>query len=105
LADLLKDADLALAASGYMKYELAAAGVPAVLVAIVDHQEKLGQTFSEISGCASYAGNVESLDPLVLAEKVLTLAQDAEQRWEMIRIGQALVDGQAFARLEGVLLD
>jgi UDP-2,4-diacetamido-2,4,6-trideoxy-beta-L-altropyranose hydrolase len=105
LADLLKDADLALAASGYMKYELAAAGVPTVLVAIVDHQEKLGQTFSEISGCAYYAGNVESLDPLVLAKKVLTLAQDAKQRWEMILFGQALVDGQAFARLEGVLLE
>lgn len=96
---LMARADLALAASGYVKYELAAVGTPMVLVSIVEHQDLLGSTFAAQGGCATYVGNIASLDPAAVAGELQRLARDEEARRAMSRRGQALVDGRGLARI------
>lgn len=103
LPDLLKDIDFALTASGYMKYEMSAAGIPGVLLAVVDHQIPLGKMFSEKVGSALFLGEIRNADPSHVAAEVYDLAYDQERRREMERAGKKLVDGFALSRIEKVL--
>jgi spore coat polysaccharide biosynthesis predicted glycosyltransferase SpsG len=96
-------ADAAVLSGGVLKYEAAAVGVPAVLVAVVAHQEAVAATFAA-TGAADYAGSVEAVDPVVLAADVAELLSDARRRQEMIRAGHAVVDGRGAARVAEALL-
>jgi len=95
---LLAQADLALVAGGFIKYEAAACGVPALIISIVDHQLPLSDAFAK-SNCAQHLGAVDSLDAGQLAARVKTLLTDRETWSEMSRRGRDLVDGRGVARI------
>lgn len=99
ISPYLAQADMALASSGYVKYELAAAGVPSVLVSIVEHQDKLGATFAEKTGCAVYAGNIHG----TLAERIVEIIHDMYQKYEhRLKVstrGQEVLDGGGGERI------
>jgi spore coat polysaccharide biosynthesis predicted glycosyltransferase SpsG len=104
LGRLMWEADLAIAASGYVKLELAAAGTPALLVSVVDHQDGLGQPFAELTGAARYLGNITALAPEEVVAAALALAKDVETRRAMSEVGRRAVDGQGAERIERELL-
>ncbi|MBI5571101.1 MAG: hypothetical protein HY914_14245 [Desulfomonile tiedjei] len=104
MGHLMREVDLAIAASGYVKLELAAAGTPALLVSVVDHQDGLGQPFAERTGAARYLGNIATLAPEEVVAAALALAKDVETRRAMSEAGRRAVDGRGAERIEGEIL-
>jgi spore coat polysaccharide biosynthesis predicted glycosyltransferase SpsG len=98
LADLFAASDLALTAAGYMRYDVAAAGLPAVLVSLVDHQHDFGVLF-KAKGIAEYGGPILDGDPDALAARIAALADDAAARTRLSETGRRLVDGRALDRI------
>lgn len=98
-APLLASADIALTASGYIKYETAAAGIPTLLLAIVDHQEILGETFASHGNSSKYLGNINNTPPEKIASAVNELAKDFHTRKQMTIAGSKLIDGLALHRI------
>jgi spore coat polysaccharide biosynthesis predicted glycosyltransferase SpsG len=79
--------DIALASSGYVKYELAALGIPALLVSIIDHQKKLARGFTKGCECARYLGDIFALNYERIKGAVMSLSRDSRQRAAMSKAG------------------
>lgn len=103
ISPYLERADMALASSGYVKYELAAAGVPAVLTSIVTHQELLGKVFARRSGAARFAGDIFHIPHEDLASQLVALANDHKVRKEMTAAGKRILDGQGGNRIAATI--
>lgn len=99
----LEWAELAVLSGGVVKYEAAALGVPALLVAIVPHQEEVGTAFAG-TGAARYLGALARLEPGEIAAAALRLARDPGERAELASAGRALVDGRGAERVTAALL-
>lgn len=88
--------DLTVAASGLIKYELAATSTPAVLISMDANHDIVNRPFA----CA---GSVRDLgvefDAQLLAKTVSDLLQDAAARLAMAEAGRHLVDGNGANRL------
>lgn len=88
--------DLTVAASGLIKYELAATSTPAVLISMDANHDIVNRPFA----CA---GSVRDLgvefDAQLLAKTVSDLLQDAAARLDMAEAGRRLVDGNGASRL------
>ncbi len=97
----MRDADLAVAASGYVKFELAAAGTPTLLTSIVPHQHELGTLFAQRTGAAKYLGPIEEVSADAILEHVLALATEREERQKMASAGRRAVDGAGADRILG----
>ena len=100
----MAEADLALASSGYVKYELATLGTPALLVSVVDHQEILGTVFAQKSGAAEYIGNILNIELKEIVCAVKHLILNKSKRKEMSEAGMCLMDGSALLRIERELV-
>jgi spore coat polysaccharide biosynthesis predicted glycosyltransferase SpsG len=100
IGEFMAEADLALASSGYVKYELAALGTPALLVSVVDHQDMLGSVFAQKSGAAEYIGNILNIELKELVDAVKRLIFNESKRREMSEAGLRLMDGDALRRIE-----
>jgi len=98
IAELFADSDLAFTAAGYMRYELAAAGLPAMLVSLADHQDWFGGMFAA-KGIADYGGSIRDCDTAALAERIARLADDQARRAQYSDTGRRLVDGKALSRI------
>jgi len=96
--------DMAFASSGYVKYELAAIGVPSVLVSIIEHQEELAKCFVEKGQCAEYVGDIRYLDIEKLTVTIKRLVNDHEKRKEMSINGRLLIDCKALKRIENEMV-
>jgi UDP-2,4-diacetamido-2,4,6-trideoxy-beta-L-altropyranose hydrolase len=97
-------ADIAIATSGFVKYELAAVGLPTLLVSIIDHQEVIGRDFAR-SGCAQYLGRLNALSAEEVAAAIADLASKPDMRVEMARCGRELVDGRGLERVHSALFN
>lgn len=98
MAELMTEADIAIAAAGSTSWELAALGVPSILVTTADNQEQIAIEMASHGVAMSVgwidAGNVNSIN-----KAIKTLADDRERRSEMSQAGQALVDGKGAGRV------
>ncbi|MCW8916567.1 MAG: glycosyltransferase [Magnetovibrio sp.] len=103
IEEVIASADIALSASGLMKFELAAAGIPMVMVAVVEHQINVGKSFCELTGVGQFAGDFIGTDPSQIAQQIVALANDQAVRKRMTKLGRELVDGKAEARFTAVL--
>lgn len=98
MLELIAVADVAVSAAGSTPYELACAGVPAVIVAVADNQRPIACAFDR-------AGLAVGLDdPGGLADAVPKLA-DAELRDRIAAAGPAAIDGYGAFRARDALLD
>jgi len=104
VGDLMAAADISLASSGYVKYELAAIGTPTILVSIVDHQRILGESFSRKSGASQYVGDILTRDHKIISQSVVDLSNSRKRRMNMAKCGKKLVDGLALQRIEKEIL-
>ncbi len=87
LSALMRRADLALAAGGRTAYELAALGVPAVLVASHPNEKPIVEALAAEGAARAAPGPIDALDHLA------DMAADAAARREMKETAAALVDG------------
>ncbi len=97
IAPLMAAVDLALCAGGTTSLELAALGIPMVLVTVADNQEP-GAVALDRAGCARLVGRGVGTFPDA-ATVLSDLLRDAAARKDMGRAGTALVDGYGVARI------
>ncbi len=90
LPSLLAAADMAVLGAGTMKFEAAALGLPAVLVAAADDQLAVGPPFAA-TGAAAWAGDGRLVDPAAVLAAVEDLAADTARRRSMAEAGRATV--------------
>jgi UDP-2,4-diacetamido-2,4,6-trideoxy-beta-L-altropyranose hydrolase len=103
LHEQLAAADLALLSGGVLKYEAAACGLPALLVALVPHQVQVADAFAA-TGAARALGALEGLDFAAVAGELAALAGDGDTRAAMTAAARATVDGQGVRRVADALV-
>jgi spore coat polysaccharide biosynthesis protein SpsF len=104
MARLMSEHDLALASFGVTAYELAACGVPSLLLGLTQDHVASAELFED-EGIAVQMGLAQSLEPRVLANALLRLLEDPSRRREMSRKGQALLDGKGAERIAQAIHD
>jgi len=104
LSQEFRSADLALISGGFVKYEAAYFGVPACIVSLHSHQEKLGFEFQK-TGAAHYIGPLTNLDGLQLRNVLTELQHSDVKRRSMSIQGRSLVDGRGLTRVSEKIID
>ena len=92
------DADVVLLGAGTMKFEVAALGRPALLVAVADDQLPVGPEFAT-TGAARWLGDGRTIDPEDVHRAVRELLADAPAREAMSVAATRTVDGAGADRL------
>lgn len=100
---ILAAADLALLAGGLSLYEAAFLGVPAVCIALREHQRATALKL-EAAGACRLAGMLGQLDPQQLAPKLASLVRSAALRRRMSAKGMELFDGHGLRRTAAAIL-
>lgn len=98
LAGRLAKAQLAVIGAGTMKFEAAALGTPAILVAVADDQLPVGPPFAA-TGAAAWAGDGRDLDPALVVGLLAGLVGAPARRAVMARRGRAVVPGDGACRI------
>jgi len=100
LPEQLAWADAAVLSGGVVKYEAAVCGLPAVLLAVVDHQREVARLFAE-TGAAEYAGVLGEADP----EDVIARARGVAGDRTMAETARSVVDGRGAQRAAAAVRD
>lgn len=93
-------ADIAVAASGLVKYELAATGTPGILVSIDEAHELANRPFAR-ERLQTDIG--VTADPVLIGHAIEELLDSATERRGMAERGQRLIDGKGAERLIAAL--
>jgi UDP-2,4-diacetamido-2,4,6-trideoxy-beta-L-altropyranose hydrolase len=104
MLDELRGADVAITSAGSISIELAALGVPAILLAVADNQLIVGPAM-ERAGAAVFGGDLRTLGAAALAKILDETLRDTRGLAAMRERGPALVDGQGALRVCTVLRD
>ena len=102
LVSHMRWSDLAVATSGLTKYELAAAGTPAILISPDDMHVRANEPFTDL-GTVADLGSAEHVTPADIASALRALLDDPERRSAMVRAGRNAVDGRGAARIANAL--
>jgi UDP-2,4-diacetamido-2,4,6-trideoxy-beta-L-altropyranose hydrolase len=98
LAGEMSDCDLAIAAAGLTKYELALTGTPSIQLELDAERAASGAAFSAL-GAARNLGTVSEVTPSRLAATVEGLIGDAAARSAMSEAGRRVTDGRGIQRI------
>ena len=98
MAELMRNADLAITAGGLTMFELACVGTPSLVVCAEPFEVETADRLEE-AGAVLNLGFGGSLDYTRLPASVDALAEDAEMRSAMSRCGKQLVDGKGCERI------
>lgn len=98
MAALMAKADLALASFGMTAYELAAVGVPMLLLCLSEDHRVSATSLAE-AGAAEIAGVAKDVTDAALDAAIARLAADDSRREQLGRRARALVDGKGAARI------
>jgi spore coat polysaccharide biosynthesis protein SpsF len=98
MAGLMAKADLALAAFGMTAYELAAVGVPMLLLCLTDDHCRSAAALAE-RGAAYILGTAPDVADDAIDQALVQVSTDARLRAEMSRNAQHLVDGLGATRI------
>lgn len=104
IKDLVDFCDISISAAGSTTYELAACGVPALLIVTADNQVRLAQE-AERQGMAINLGWYHELDVARLCSALDSLINNQILREKMARRGQELIDGRGAQRVAAILVD
>lgn len=101
---LMSFCDISISAAGSTTYELAACGVPSLLVIVADNQVRLAQEAQQ-QGLAFNLGWHHELDTTRLYSALDRLLHNPALRETMSRRGQESIDGRGAQRVANTLLD
>lgn len=106
LVGIMKTADMAITAAGITLYELAALGVPSIVIPQVtpntSHQDDIANNFEKYGACVNVG---QSPNDELLLEKTALLITDKSLRAQLSDGGKALVDGEGLRRVIGLISD
>lgn len=91
-------ADVVVLGAGTMKFEVAAVGRPALLLAVADDQLPVGPPFAA-TGAARWLGDGRTIDPHAVRLAVAALLDDGPARQAMAVTARQVVDGNGAERL------
>lgn len=103
MAGLMADADIAIAAGGSTLWELAAAGVPALVVTVAANQIAPAKAAAAV-GSVQLLDDRDSVTSAGMAEALMALASDTQRRLTMRERGRLMIDGQGAARVAAAML-
>jgi spore coat polysaccharide biosynthesis predicted glycosyltransferase SpsG len=92
------EADLVVIGGGTMKFEVAALGRPAILLAASDDQLPVGPPFAS-TGAAVWLGDGRAVEPEMVHQVIAELLADDPARAAMSEAGRRTVDGGGADRL------
>lgn len=98
MSKLMAWADVAITAGGTTCWELAFMGVPALAVVTANNQLSIAKAIDE-SGIAFNVGWFDDIESTNLAEALLSLLRNHEQRLNMSIKARATIDGKGSARI------
>jgi spore coat polysaccharide biosynthesis protein SpsF len=98
MAALMAKADLALASFGMTAYELAAVGVPMLLLCLSEDHLVSAASLAE-AGAAEIAGIAKDVSDAALDAAIAALAADDARHEQLGRRARALIDGKGAARI------
>ena len=104
MKNLMDFCDMSISASGSTTYELAACGVPTLLVIVADNQVRLAQE-AQRQGMAFNLGWYHELDATLLYSALNSLINNTTVREQISRRGQQLIDGRGAQRVANILLE
>ena len=104
MAALMAGAALALSVFGGTAYELAAVGVPAILLGLDADHARSAAALAE-AGAALSLGVAGAVDDETLAATIAALAAAPDRRARISATARALIDGQGAYRIAGSLLE
>ena len=104
IKDLVDFCDISISAAGSTTYELAACGVPALLIITADNQVRLARE-AERQGMAINLGWYHELEAARLYSALDNLILNYELRAQMAMHGQKLIDGRGTQRVAAILVD
>ena len=102
MAALLSGATLAVVAAGSTCWELAALGVPMLVVATADNQRAVARSVEQL-GIGASLGEGSAVDPVAVRAKVEAVLADAGLRDAWSRAGRETIDGRGAARVVSIL--
>jgi len=100
---LAENVDIAISAAGSTTYELAACGVPAILIVVAENQLRLAEEAHK-QGVAINAGWYDELGGKKLIKALDELLSSYALRQEMASNGQVLIDGYGASRVAEILM-
>lgn len=104
LKKLMDFCDISISAAGSTTYELAACGIPSLLLVTADNQVMLAAE-AERQGMAINLGPRQNLDRERLYSVLDSLINNRELREKMAARGQELIDGRGAERVAAILID
>lgn len=104
MARLMSRADMAIAAAGTTLWELAAAGVPALVVTVAANQVAPAKA-AETIGSVQLLGGRDNVTSAVMGDALMALATHARRRATMRERGRLMIDGQGAARVAAAMLN
>jgi len=102
-ARFMASADMAIAAGGMTVFELAALGIPVMILQIADNQVPIARAWQE-RGYGINMGYMGRLQPQDLQWELIALMRDAGRRKAMSTVGKQMVDGLGAQRVAEALL-
>lgn len=102
MAEHYQWSDIAVCAGGTTALELAAMGVPIVVVSLADNQLATAQRLEELN-VACFVGSASEVRIERLRDAISTLLVDSEKRRAMVKAGSELIDGRGPSRVVEVL--
>jgi UDP-2,4-diacetamido-2,4,6-trideoxy-beta-L-altropyranose hydrolase len=104
MPEVMKWADIAVAAGGTTCWELMFLGLPAVVGVLAANQHEVAQRLSDAQA-ARNLGRFDAVTPVQIAQELSSLLTDPQRRGQYSRNGQALVDGLGASRVVGHMID
>jgi len=104
MPDVMAQADLAVCSFGMVAYELAAAGVPAVHLALTDDHARSSDAF-HAAGIARALGVHHTVSAVALRDTVMNLVRNPEMRKLMADRARANVDGCGARRIAETIVE
>jgi len=98
VAEVMRDADLCIAAAGVTAWECCCAGLPSLLFAAAPNQDAVAEAAAN-AGAAINLGRLSHLDSREIVTKVRELAGDRDALLSMSRAGLSLIDGAGADRV------
>lgn len=92
------ESDLVISASGLSKYELAALGVPMMLVSRNKEMHDVNEAFVKVSGCVDL-GLIDELQSISFIDQLKRLLVDYDVRKKMSQTSRTLIDGKGCERI------
>ena len=104
VADLMRNADMAVIAGGTMSYETAICGTPSILIAIAGNQIRSCQGWQERAG-AAFLGPIGTVTKDQIGHAAARLLGNATLRGAIASAGRSLVDGQGIMRITDAIIE